>query len=447
MIANNPVVKFFSSLKLTLFTLFSIAATSIVGTIIPQNLPLSQYKAHFSLTIYHLLKFFGIFDMYHSWWFLALLILLIANLIFCSLKHYKTTYHRVFKENKILTKSVENTILNKRTLKISKRKFNLKRLEDFIKKELSHKYYKNENNGEIHFFINKHKFSDFGYYIVHLSLIIIAIGAIIGSIWGFKGFINIPEGETKDSIFLKSGNIHNLNFKIKCIDFTVDFYPNGAPKEYKSLVEIIDKNKKIRRVLKVNHPLTYKGITFYQASYGTVGQNTHIVIKDRVTGKVVFDGNVQRGIPVKTSDPKISFVLENYSNNFQGFGPTAQIVKLIDNKPVKSFYVFKKFPDFDLKNRSGKFVVYLKSATFRYYTGLQATKDPGVNVVWLGCFLMMMGLYISFFLNHKKYWIKVAFDGGKVDILFAGSMRKNRLNFETEFNQKFNKLKEVLEEK
>jgi cytochrome c biogenesis protein len=139
--------------------------------------------------------------------------------------------------------------------------------------------------------------------------------------------------------------------------------------------------------------------------------------------------------------------LENFSNNFQGFGPTAQMVKLINNKPVKAFYIFKKYPNFDLKNRNGKYVLYLKDATFKYYTGLEVTKDPGVNVVWLGCFLMIIGLYISFFLNHKKFWIKVSQKDKTVNILFAGSMRKNRISFEQEFKNKFEKLKNYLEVK
>ncbi len=445
--SSNAVVKFFASLKLTLFTLFSLALTSIIGTVIPQDLPRSQYMAHFKPSTFKILDFFGIFDMYHSWWFLALLALLILNLIFCSLKHYKATYNRVFKANPILTPELEKTLVNKKDFKISLKKFKIERIENFIKKELSSKFQKNEINGETHYFINKHKFADFAYYVVHLSLIIIGIGAIVGSIWGFKGFLNIPVGETKDMVFLKGGGIKNLDFKIKCLDFKVDFYPGGAPKEYRSKVMIIDKDKSFTRDIKVNHPLEYKGIKFYQASYGTTGQQVEIEIKERATGKTVFQGVVEVGVPVKTGIDGISFVIQKYSDNFQGFGPTAQVAKLVNGKPVKAFYVFKKFPKFDTQNRNGKFLLLLKNAKFKYYTGLQVAKDPGVNIVWLGCFLMIVGLYCAFFVRHKKFWIRISSDNKKADILFAGSMRKNKLNFEDEFYKKFNILKRFSEEK
>ena len=444
---SNPVVKLFSSLKLTLFTLFSIALTSIIGTVIPQDLPQSQYINHFKPVTYKILHFFGIFDMYHSWWFLALLALLILNLVFCSLKHYKTTYNRAFKHNALLTQNIEKTILNKKEIKIPLKKLKIENIENFIKKEISSSFEKNETNGETHYFINKFKFADFGYYIVHASLIIIGIGAIIGSIWGFKGSINIPVGETKGVIFLKGGGIKPLGFKLKCNDFKVSFYKNGSPKEYKSTVTLIDSGKIIKKDIEimVNHPLAYKGIKFYQASYGTTGQKVYITIQDRITGETVFNGAVEVGVPVKTNNPDIAFVIQRYSNNFQGFGPTAQVVKLIKGTPKKAFYVFKKFPKFDSQNRNGKFIVFLKNAEFKYYTGLQVAKDPGVNIVWFGCFLMIVGLCTAFFLAHKKFWIRVSTDNKKATVLFAGSMRKNRLNFAEEFNKKFEILKNYLE--
>ncbi len=442
---KNIIVKFFSSLKLTLFVLFSLAATSIIGTIIPQDLPKSKYAAHFSHFTYKLLDFFGIFDMYHSWWFLALLSLLIVNLIFCSLKHYKVTYNRVFKENPILSPEVEKTILHKTEITVSSKKFNISKVEEFIKKFLkAKKFQKNQKDGEVHFFVNKNKFADFGYYIVHLSLIIIAIGAIIGSVFGFKGYINIPVGQSKDFIFSRKAGVKELGFKIKCLDFNIQFYPNGTPKEYRSKVEVIDNGKSFQADILVNHPLKYKGIKFYQASYGTMGQKVYIEVIDRNSKKVVFNGEVNLGDVVSLNNKNLKFMVERYSDNFQGFGPAARIVVFSGMTPEANFLIFKNYPDFDAKHRNGKYTFILKKASFSYYTGLQVSKDPGVNIVWFGCFLMIMGLLISFFVYHKKFWVKVVEGKKNTTVLFAGSMRKNRLNFDQEFEKLSEKFKEVL---
>ncbi|MBW1936796.1 MAG: cytochrome c biogenesis protein ResB [Deltaproteobacteria bacterium] len=54
----------------------------------------------------------------------------------------------------------------------------------------------------------------------------------------------------------------------------MDFYPNGTPKEYRSDLSFLVEGKVAHRgVLLVNHPITFKGITFYQASYGTIAGN------------------------------------------------------------------------------------------------------------------------------------------------------------------------------
>ena len=114
----KKIINFFASLKLTLFLLFALALTSIIGTIIPQGLNKSQYAKHFSPVVFKIFDTLNLFDMYHSWWFISLLALLIINLIFCSLKHYKVTLKRVYDKNVLLTPEVEKTIILKNNFSI-----------------------------------------------------------------------------------------------------------------------------------------------------------------------------------------------------------------------------------------------------------------------------------------------------------------------------------------
>ena len=61
-----------------------------------------------------------------------------------------------------------------------------------------------------------------------------------------------------------------LGFTVKCTDFRVSLYPSGQPKEYASDIEILDDKGNILKQgrIRVNEPLSYKGIYFYQSSYG-----------------------------------------------------------------------------------------------------------------------------------------------------------------------------------
>ena len=87
-IAADPFSKiwdFFSSVKLTIVLLLSLAATSIIGTLIPQNENPAAYLKAFGGYLFRLFDILDLFDMYHSWWFQLLLILLTINIIVCSI--------------------------------------------------------------------------------------------------------------------------------------------------------------------------------------------------------------------------------------------------------------------------------------------------------------------------------------------------------------------------
>jgi cytochrome c biogenesis protein len=64
------------------------------------------------------------------------------------------------------------------------------------------------------------------------------------------------------------------------------------------------------------------------------------------------------------------------------------------------------------------------------YTGLQVRKDPGVLVVYLGCIIMAIGLYITFFMSHRRIWVHVADERGAIKIRVGASAHRNRAAFE-----------------
>src|SRR3972149_12236872 len=65
-----------------------------------------------------------------------------------------------------------------------------------------------------------------GFVITHVSIIIIVIGAIIGSIFGAKGFLWLREGESRSVFYVKEKE-HPLGFEIRLTDFTLEYYESG----------------------------------------------------------------------------------------------------------------------------------------------------------------------------------------------------------------------------
>src|SRR4030043_1307220 len=85
----------FRSLKLTIFLFILLAILSIFGTLITQNATRLEYIQRYGLGLYEVLNFFNLFDMYHSWWFSAILSLLVINLITCSLHRFPGVWRQI----------------------------------------------------------------------------------------------------------------------------------------------------------------------------------------------------------------------------------------------------------------------------------------------------------------------------------------------------------------
>ena len=86
----------------------------------------------------------------------------------------------------------------------------------------------------------------------------------------------------------------------------------------------------------------------------------------------------------------------------------------------------------NVERESGTYTI---SAKQMYATGLQVAKDPGVWWVYIGFGLMLFGLYVAFFMSHRRFWLLLTPAGNKTEVLLSGSANKNRAGFESSFEE------------
>ncbi|MDD2308463.1 MAG: cytochrome c biogenesis protein ResB [Desulfuromonadaceae bacterium] len=440
---------FFCSLKLTMFLLISLAVISIIGTVIPQGIPPQEYLAEISPAKIKLYKTLGFFDMYHSWWFILLLYLLTVNLIACSIKRLPHIWKIITEPVTLLGESLERSLANIATIKSPDEPVALKeRIVTFLAAEFAAPVV-TEADGAWHFFAQKTPWCRLSVYFVHLSVIIIFIGSMIGSLFGYKGFVNILEGETVSKVMLRSEKELDLGFSLRLDQFSVAKYANGAPKEFKSILTVLENGKPVpyytnARVI-VNDPLTYKGITFYQSSYGNAG-NYFFTVSD-LDGKHPVPLTVAGQSSANLPDGSSMHVLEatkDISQFSPGLsGPAAQVELHTADGKSESFVVYADYPDLNIQHaqQHGKGpVIHYKGAEERMYTGLQVAKDPGVEVVWLGCLLMVVGIYAAFFMSHRRIWVRLQ-DG---TVTIGGNASKNHGAFQQVFEKLVDRLQAEL---
>jgi cytochrome c biogenesis protein len=424
-----------SSLKLTIALLIILAIASIFGTVIPQNASQEEYLRVYQFSTYKILKILGLLDMYHAGWFIFFLALLSVNLIVCSLKRLRITWKFFSPEVRLSDRQWENPSPGK--------KFFCRELPDHCFSQYRQALAKifsppkfSQAFGIYHLLAEKGLFSRMGVYCIHLSILVILAGGLIGSFYGFRGNVDLLEGQTTDRAILRNGQQAPFpGFSVKLEKFSVSFYSTGAPKEFKSILTLMDKNRKIlTESILVNHPLTYKGISFYQSRYEIAGlEKAILVLKDRELGKEVSIA-AQMGKRTEVPGDSTFFLLDHFLPDFQGLGPALQIILSEPDRPQQKFWVFQNPPKF-AHQRPGRYQVTIKEIAPKYYSGLQVTKDPGVGVVWAGCLIMIAGFYLAFFMSHRRIWVRLTGKEGGTLVEVAGSSHRDRIAFEKEFEK------------
>src|SRR5690242_3398340 len=183
----NTVWDFFCSLKLTIFLLISLALTSIIGTIIPQGQIPPEYIAQISNIKLQIYTKLGFFDMYHSWWFITLLYIFSLNLVSCSIKRLPHVFKFISEPATVLGEGMRNSFSLKKEVPFSAAvDAGSGKIAEFLGKEFATPIV-TEHNGEYHLFAQKSAWCRLGVYVVHFSILVIFVGAIIGSLFGFKG--------------------------------------------------------------------------------------------------------------------------------------------------------------------------------------------------------------------------------------------------------------------
>ena len=374
--------RFFSSMKLGLALLGVIAFVAGVGTLFPQ-VDLDPEKAQAVGQIWQTL---GFTKIYSTFWFRLLLGLLCINLIVCSVQRFRGAFNRTFK---LQPPESVSTVPKKIQSKWAGEGELLKQSVHKALKRRGFKVTSKENNASWSVIAIKRRWGNWGSIISHLSFVVLVFGAILGSVMGFKGSLMTSAGTTVPikSIQVSKGTIKQ-DFSVYIHSAEDRFLANGERDNWYTDMSILENGKEVdHQTISVNHPLSYKGVTFYQASYANGVQLTADVKGQK--------------IPVALQD--------RGGNYFQAPGTDlyliAAAIKSDPQKPILTYQVYKGTGTQPAQTGQlnigqtidvqGQYKLTLDGNAG--FTGIQVKQDPGVMVIWLGCALLLAGLLLSFY--------------------------------------------------
>ncbi len=123
------------------------------------------------------------------------------------------------------------------------------------------------------------------------------------------------------------------------------------------------------------------------------------------------------------------------TRSLQPNNPAALVEGFAGAEKVFSGWIFANFPDMDQmhKTRESDWAFKLKSYEAGQFSVVEATRDKGVPLIWLGCILLMAGLGLAFYWPTWEVRAVLEDVQNKTDVTLGGLASKNREAFQAEF--------------
>ncbi len=433
---------FFASLKLAIFIMLVLGILSMLGsTYIKQNKPFEWYLDQFGYDVGIWIWKLWLNDVFHSWYYILFIVLLAINLTVCSIKRLPRVWKQAFSKER-LTKLDEKA--EKHLKPITMKVPGVEPVIKFLSKK-GFKVYMEEEGNRVYLFAEKGRYSRLGVYITHIALLVIMAGALIDAVFGVRGSLIIPEGETDNTILVgPEQKPYKLPFAVHLIDFRIKTYGEEkknvskkfaqAISSYESDIEIINGGRVVAKgTVKVNAPFDYKNYRIFQASYGLLNgtSNMGLIVVDRKKAHekpdeaVIGTINIRSGQVVEFKDMLISIdrVILNVHNPMDQsqLAPAVVLKVLWKRKPYNVPVVYDPrltallYAQID-ELKDFPYMFFMNGFEPLFFSGLEVSYHPGSILVWIGSVILVLGMAVAFYTVHRKVWIRIEGNTAKVAV-------------------------------
>lgn len=463
---SNPtwidrIWNFFSSVKVAVWLILLTLAGASLGTIYPQETtffsidPSTYYRETYG-TLGHIYYLLGLSNTYGSWWFIALLVMIGASLVICSLDRVLPLYRALGKQQirKHLQFLKRQKVVCRTGLQADDEAAVSGWMDKFAER-LSRRGYRIHRDGTA-LLAEKHRFSRWGPYVNHIGLIIFLLAVLARQIpgWHMDTYMGFLEGEIvpipdtpyylkneqfsvevygEDEMseeFAKQGKLVPKLFETKAVlyECTARCAEPGAEPELKEVA---------RHDIRVNEPFEYEGLLLYQFDFAETPQLVSVTptLRNRETGEAIGK------LTLSMKHPGTQYEVGPYKLELVSFYPEVDLNEkqeliTVSNEPKAPAFVFQitggdapsegyrylYFPRPVDKERFGqdrinelmgsKLELAVDSMQTdveiaSYTSFLNVRKDEALPYIWIGAAIFMIGVVQGLYWQHRRIWLRI----------------------------------------
>jgi len=340
-------VELVSSMRFSISLLTVVCIASVIGTVVKQHEPYSNYVNQFGPFWAELFGKIGLYAVYSVWWFLLILAFLVLSTSLCIARNVP----KIIADLKTYKEQVREQALgsfhHRGASEVAESR---DQAFDRISALLVHggwraKVQVRENGTMIA--ARRGAANKLGYIAAHSAIVLVCIGGLLdgdlivraqmllqdkSSYTGggmmkdvpvshrlgpntptFRANLLVPEGSKAGTavISMQDGVVlQDLPFDVELKKFIVDYYDTGMPKLFASEIVIHDRDtgESIPALVKVNEPAFHRGVAIYQSSFDDGGSTLKLRgFPMRAEGRPIeIDGTVGGTAQISNGDSKMT---------------------------------------------------------------------------------------------------------------------------------------------
>lgn len=407
----------------------------------------------------------GFFDIYHAWYFNALLGFLSLNIILSSIERFPKAWRFFSKPNKTVPvrwlkdqrPSVSITFNGERSRTIDV-------VMQAMIKAGWRKPVTTERGEKTFVFAQSGVWNRLGAYAVHVALLTIFLGGFLTAQLGTTGQLPLRPGESSDLIYENVVDLEQVSQITKQLPFEIMFtdieqtlikkegpITAGNTIDWITRFTIKDESGTHDAMVQMNRPFDYRGYRFFQASFVSIGRARNITVRafpadGRTPEDVVIPRNgistLADGTKIKFDEFRGSFRIgtEDPNEDTTAYQNPGAILKVIaPNSTPQSAYAFNaKMANAPVAAKPvGGYTYQLvdfEKVSDQHILSIQ--RDPGANVVYIGFLLLFLTLSGVFFFSHQRVWAVIEEAGeNRFTVILGGNANRNQNGFGEKFSR------------